>query len=203
MKLHWNPASPFVRKCLVVAQEADVELELVTRAGTPLSTENMPLEQNPLGKIPTLERVDGPAIYDSRVITRYLNAKGSANLYPEARIWEVLTLEATADGMMDAAVLMVYEGRTRPEDIQFADWVEAQWQKVERALNAIEDRWMSHLAGPLDAAQIGVGCALEYMDFRHGDRDWRVGRPQLAAWSAAFLARESMTETVPADLQAV
>ena len=166
MKLHWNPASPFVRKCLVCAAEVGVELELVTRAGTPLLTDNMPLEQNPLGKIPALERPDGPAIYDSRVITRYLSAQGKGELYPEVRIWEVLTLEATADGIMDAAVLMVYEGRTRPEDKQFDGWVEAQWLKVARALDAIEERWMSHLAGPLDMAQVGVGVALEYLDLR-------------------------------------
>ena len=201
MKLHWNPASPFARKCVVCAAEAGVEIEKFTRAGTPLITENMPVEQNPLGKIPALERPDGPAIYDSRVITRYIAAQGEGDLYPEARIWEVLTLEATADGIMDAAVLMVYEGRTRPEAIQYPDWVEAQWLKVSRALDAIEARWMSHLAGPLDAAQIAVGCALEYLDFRHEARDWRAGRPNLAAWSAVFSARDSMTATVPADLK--
>ncbi|WGI21725.1 glutathione S-transferase family protein [Amylibacter sp. IMCC11727] len=200
MKLHWNPASPFVRKCLVCAAEVGIELELVTRAGTPLLTDNMPLEQNPLGKIPALERPDGPALYDSRVITRYLSAQGEGDLYPEARIWEVLTLEATADGIMDAAVLMVYESRTRPEEKQFADMVEAQWSKVARALDAIEERWMSHLAGPLDAAQIAVGVALEYLDFRHDGRGWRDGRPALAAWQAEFSKRESMVNTVPANL---
>jgi glutathione S-transferase len=200
MKLHWNPASPFARKCVVCADEGGVELEIHVRGGTPLIIDNMPVEQNPLGKIPALERSGGPAIYDSRVITRYIDAQGSANLYPEARIWEVLTLEATADGIMEAAVLMVYEGRTRPEEKQFPDWVEAQWLKVERSLDAIEQRWMSHLAGPLDAAQIGVGIALEYLDFRHEGRDWRAGRPQLAAWSAEFSKRDSMAETVPENL---
>lgn len=200
MKLHWNPASPFARKCVVCADEGGVALEIFVRGGTPLIIDNMPVEQNPLGKIPALERSSGPAIYDSRVITRYLDSQGNANLYPEARIWEVLTLEATADGIMEAAVLMVYEGRTRPEEKQFPDWVEAQWLKVSRALDALEERWMSHLAGPLDAAQIAVGCALEYLDFRHVDRGWRVGRPQLAAWQAEFAKRESMAQTVPENL---
>ena len=200
MKLHWNPASPFARKCVVCADEASVELEIFVRGGTPLIIDNMPVEQNPLGKIPALERADGPAIYDSRVITRYIAAQGSGDLYPEARIWEVLTLEATADGIMEAAVLMVYEGRVRPEDKQYPDWIEAQWLKVSRSLDALEERWMSHLAGPLDAAQIAVGCALPYLDFRHGDRDWRAGRPALAAWEAEFAKRESMVKSVPANL---
>ena len=167
MKLHWAPASPFARKCLVCAKETGVELELVTRGGTPLMTDNMPLEQNPLGKIPALERADGPALYDSRVITQYINAQGGGSLYPAARLWEVLTLEATADGIMEAAVLMIYEGRVRPEELRFPDWVEAQWSKIERSLDAIEARWLSHLSGPLDAAQIAVGSALAYLDF-HG-----------------------------------
>ncbi|GGA16710.1 glutathione S-transferase family protein [Neptunicoccus cionae] len=199
MKLHWASASPFARKCLVCAKETGVELELIARGGTPLMTDNMPLEQNPLGKIPTLERADGPALYDSRVITQFINAQGGGSLYPVARNWEVLTLEATADGIMEAAILMIYEGRVRPEELRFPDWVEAQWAKVERALDALEARWLSHLSGPLDAAQIAVGCALAYLDFRHGNRDWRKGRDGLAAWEAEFAKRESMVETMPKD----
>nr|WP_323777659.1 glutathione S-transferase C-terminal domain-containing protein [Amylibacter sp.] len=199
MKLHWAPASPFARKCVVCAAEAGVELELFLRGGTPILTANMPLEQNPLGKIPALERADGPAIYDSRVITRYLDSVGNGGLYPDARIWEVLTLEATADGIMDAAIMMVYEGRVRPEAIQYPDWVEAQWAKITRSLDALEARWMSHLSGPLDAAQIAVGCALAYLDFRLGARNWREGHAVLAAWEAEFAKRETMVASMPKD----
>lgn len=199
MKLHWAPASPFVRKCVVCATEAGVQLELVSRGGTPLQTQNMPLDQNPLGKIPTLERADGPPIFDSRVITRYLDSQGSVELYPQARIWEVLTLEATADGIMDAAVLIIYESRVRPEALRYGAWVEAQWLKIARSLDAIEDKWMSQLAEPLDGAQIALGCALAYLDFRHAARDWRTGRTELAAWEAEFAKRESMTASMPKD----
>ncbi len=157
----------------------------------------MPLTQNPLGKIPALVRDDGPAIYDSRVICRYLNHRFGTAFYPDRRVWEVLTLEATADGIMDAAILMVYEARCRPEEIRFPDWVEAQWTKIARALDAISARWMSHLNGPVDMGQIAVGCALGYLDFRHGDRDWRTGHEALAGWYAAFSGRDSMAATVP------
>ena len=203
MKLHEASASPFARKCLVCAEETGlwVEIELVTRGGTPLLTDNMPVGQNPLGKIPVLEREDGPALYDSRVITQYLNARAKADLYPEARRFETLTLEATADGIMDAAVLMVYEGRCRDDAQQSSDWVEAQWAKVTRALDALEAMWMSHLKGPLDMGQIAVGCALAYLDFRHGKRDWRSSRPALAEWEAEFSMRRSMVITMPLDPQ--
>lgn len=197
MKLHWAAASPFARKCHVCLMETGQEAELITRGGSPLATDNMPLQQNPLGKLPVLERDDGPAIYDSRVITRYLNAKAGAALYPEARLWEVLTLEATADGLMEAAVLMVYESRCREESIRSSEWVEAQWDKIARGLDVIERQWMSHLAGPLDMGQIAVGCALAYLDFRHGDRDWRAAHPALAEWEAGFAKRPSMAGTMP------
>lgn len=201
MKLYHSPASPFVRKVMVTLEETGLtdQVEIVPVSGTAVDPGTMPVAQNPLGKIPALERLDGPAIYDSRVICRYLDDRAGGLLYPEApRLWETLTLEATADGIMDAAILMVYEGRCRPEDKQFDGWVEAQWLKIARSLDAIEARWMAHLAGPIDAAQIAVGCALGYLDFRHEARNWRSGRSALVAWADTFADRDSMLTTAPA-----
>jgi glutathione S-transferase len=98
---------------------------------------------------------------------------------------------------MEAALLMVYEVRHREENQRNEAWVEGQWAKVARALDAIEARWMSHLHGRLDAGQIAVACALGYLDLRHGDRDWRKSHPALAGWYQKFAARPSMEATVP------
>jgi glutathione S-transferase len=199
MKLISAAASPFVRKVRVLiletGQEADVELDMITVS--PVAPNTDLNAANPLGKIPALIRDDGPAIYDSRVICRYLDARAKANLYPETRLWETLTLEATADAMMEAAVLMTYEGRLRKPEQQSAVWVEAQWQKIARTLSALETRWMSHLHGHLTASQIGVGCALAYIDFRHETRNWRQGHDTLTAWEAEFAQRPSMQATQP------
>ncbi|WP_323007173.1 glutathione S-transferase [Pseudorhodobacter sp.] len=200
MRLFYSPTSPYARKIVVLLAEVGqtAAVELVLASGTPIDTGTAPLAQNPLGKIPTLEREGAAAVYDSRVITRYLDDHFKAGLYPQGpRLWETLTLEATADGMLDAAILMVYETRVRPEEKRFAPWVEGQWGKIERALDALESRWMSHLHGPLDIGQIAVGCALAYLDFRHDGRAWRKGRPLLAAWEAVFAARDSMKSSVP------
>jgi glutathione S-transferase len=199
LQLYDNPASPFCRKVKVLLAETGQsdDVQLLDAVGHPLATDNMPVAQNPLGKIPCLVRDDGPALYDSRVICRYLDARNGAGLYPEARLWDVLTLEATADGIMDAAVLMVYEWRARPEETYCQPWVDAQWDKVLRALDAVGARWMAHLAGPLDMAQIAMGCALGYLDFRHADREWRSGRDTLAKWYEAFAERPSMQATIP------
>ena len=200
MRLYTSPTTPFGRKVQVAVIEAGltdrVAIEVV--GGTPLDPGTMPLDTNPLGKIPALLREDGGAIYDSRVICRYLDDVSGGKLYPTgAALWDTLVLEATADGMLDAAVLMVYEARLRPEEARFAPWVEGQWAKVARALDAVETRWTANLVDPVEMGQIALACALSYLDFRHDARSWRTGRPRLAAWEAGFAARPSMVATRP------
>ena len=174
------------------------EVALAPAHGSPTDPGTAPIALNPLGKVPCLERPDAPALYDSRVICRFLDDRTGGKLYPAPpRLWQTLTLEATGDGMMEAAVLMVYERRLRPEERRHVPWIEGQWAKVARSLDALEARWMSHLAGPLDAGGIAVACALGYLDFRHGERDWRTGRPALAGWEAKVRGRPSMQATVP------
>ena len=132
MRLHESPTSPFARKVRIVLIETGLDkgVEQVAAGGGPLDPGTIPLGQNPLGKLPVLERADGPALYDSRVICRFLDDLAGGRLYPpKPRLWETLTLEATADGVLDAAVLMIYEVRTRPEEHRDAPWVEAQWAK--------------------------------------------------------------------------
>ncbi len=199
MKLFHSPTSPYVRKVLVLIAEAGIDgIELVAASGTPVAPDSGVIERNPLGKIPALCRDDGPTLYDSRVICQFLDSEAGNRFYPSgARRWDTLTVEATADGILDAAVLMVYESRIRPEDKRFAPWVEGQWSKIDRALDVLETRWIDHLNGPLDMGQIATGCALGYVDFRLNSRDWRKTRPRLATWFAAFAARPSMQATIP------
>lgn len=200
MRLYSSETSPFARKVRILLRETDQldDVEVVQATGTPLDPQTMPLAQNPLGKLPALERDDGPAIYDSRVICRYLDARAGGKLYPQGnRLWETLTLEATADGIMEAAILMVYEVRVRPEAKRFPDWVDGQWEKIARAIAAVNGRWISHLNGPLDMGQVAMACALAYVDFRQADRDWRKVHVPLADWFASFSTRESFVSTVP------
>ena len=200
MQLYTSPTTPFGRKAMVMLRETGLADSTTAHevSGTPIDPGTMPVDRNPLGKIPALVLDDGRAIYDSRVICRYLDAASGAGLYPGGEaLWDVLTLEATADGMMEAAVLMVYESRLRPEDRQHGPWIEGQWSKVARALDAIEAQWMPLLEGPLTAAHLGLGCALGYLDFRHGARDWRAGHPRLAAWEATVAQRPSLQATRP------
>lgn len=198
MKLFHSAMSPFVRKVMIVLHETGQLplVELIPAGGSPIDSGTIPLSLNPLGKIPALERDGGPALYDSRVICRYLNDLGKGSFYPKGEaLWDALTLEATGDGMMDAAILMRYEATTRPEDKRHAPWVEGQWAKITRALDILESRWMAHLYGPLDIGQIAVISGLGYLDLRFADRQWRDGRPSLAAWESKMAERASVKAT--------
>ena len=200
MKLYHSPASPFVRKVMVLLHELDradqVDVKDVTT--TALQSDPSLVAANPLARLPSLERPDGGTLYDSRVITAYLNDIFDGGYYPQgAARWDVLTLEATGDGIMDSAVSMVYEKRLRPENQQSSDWIEAQWAKVARTLSALNDRWMSHLSAPLNMGQISVACALSYLDFRLDARNWRQGNVALSNWHNDVSARPSMQATQP------
>lgn len=200
MKLHHSPTSPYVRKVMVILHETGQlgDVEQISTHGTPLAPAEGYADINPLGKVPALITDNGKTIYDSRIICRYLDARSKAGLYGTGEAtWDIQTLEATGEGIIDSALLMTYEMRLRPEAIRFDAWSEGQWSKIAHALDMLGTRWMTHLNAPLNAGQIAVGCALGYVDLRHADRGWREGRPELAAWYAGFAARPSMMATVP------
>ncbi|WP_299619582.1 glutathione S-transferase [uncultured Tateyamaria sp.] len=200
MKLYHSPASPFVRKVVVLLYELEKTeaVELATITTTAMASDASLMAANPLARIPALERPEGVTLYDSRVITTYLDDLFEGGMYPSgASRWEVMTLEATGDGLMDSAVSMVYEIRLRDPAHQSEAWIEAQWAKVERALDALNTRWMGHLSGPVSMGHISVACALGYLDFRHDARGWRQGREALASWYEGFAARPSMVATDP------
>ncbi|SMX23120.1 glutathione S-transferase [Boseongicola aestuarii] len=200
MKLMHSSTSPYVRKVEVLLRESGLidQVPFVPGSGTPLAPNDETIHVNPLGKVPALLRDDGPAIYDSRVICRYLDDISGGHFYPKTRLYEVLTLEALGEGIIDAALLMAYEWRLRPEEKRFDEWVEGQWSKIARALDVLDDRWMSHLQGNVTMGQISVACSLGYLDLRNADRNWRDGHTSLATWYETFAKRDSMLATVPA-----
>ena len=197
MKLIMAEASPFARKVRVFLRETNQlkDVEEVSIATSPYQVNEQAKAANPTGRIPSLIRADGPTLYDSRVITRYLDAKAAAGIYPEAKLWDVLTVEATGDSMMDSAVSMSYELRLRPQEKVSSEWTDAQWSKVMGGCDALQSQWMDLLNGPLTMAHISIACALGYLDLRHDARNWRQGHDALAAWFADFSKRPSFRET--------
>jgi glutathione S-transferase len=197
MKLIMAEASPFARKVRVLLRETNQlkDVEEVSIATSPFKVNEQAKAANPTGRIPSLIRADGPTLYDSRVITRYLDAKAGAGMYPEAKLWDVLTVEATGDSMMDSAVSMSYELRLRPQEKVSSEWTGAQWSKVMGGCDALQSQCMDLLNGPLTMAHISIACALGYLDLRHDTRNWRQGHDALAAWFADFSNRPSFQET--------
>jgi glutathione S-transferase len=104
MKLYHSPASPYVRKVMVVAQEAGLldRIEVATVTTTPMAPDAAVAAANPVKKIPALVTDDGMALFDSPVICEYLDSLNSGRkLFPDGKArWEALCLQAAADGLL-------------------------------------------------------------------------------------------------------
>ncbi|MDJ0951049.1 MAG: glutathione S-transferase N-terminal domain-containing protein [Alphaproteobacteria bacterium] len=202
MKLRYSPTSPYVRKVSVTAVETGLADQIERVQTDPWAAETDLGASNPLGKVPALITDEGDVLFDSPVICEYLDSRSdTAALFPKegAARWRVLRLQALGDGILDAAVLRLLEGR-RPDELQSVAWADRQKAAIDRALNQLE-READGLDGPVTIGQIAVGCGLGYLDFRFPGDDWRAGRPRLAAWYEGFAQRESMQATIPKDPQ--
>ena len=188
MKIFYAAASPFVRKCLVVAHELGLRerIELVPASAHPINRSAPIVAHNPLGQMPTLLADDGTVLYDSRVICEYLNSLGDGRIVPAtgAERWQALIEQSLADGIMDAAVLVRYEQVVRPEPLRWPEWINGQLDKVHSALARIELEAPT-FGGRVDIGTIAIGCALGYLDLRFEGR-WRKDCPRLVAWLDAF-----------------
>ncbi|GGF42934.1 glutathione S-transferase [Aliidongia dinghuensis] len=200
MKIFFSPASPFVRKVMVVAHEHGIadRIEKLPSAVWPTKRDMTVVAKNPLGKVPTALRDDGGALYDSRVVCEYLDAGQGGTLFGSGENrWRNLVDQSIGDGILDAALLIRYETLARPAELKCAEWEAGQYDKILSSLDLLESR-TGEFADRVDIGTITIGCALGYLDFRFGDLDWRASHPGLAAWYAGFSARPSMKATVPA-----
>lgn len=202
MTLFHNPASPYVRKVMVLLHETGQLNRVALQASqlSPVSPDATLNQDNPLGKIPALRLDNGQVLYDSRVILEYLDQQHVGNpLIPRdgSARWRRLTLAALADGIMDASVLVRYELTLRAPEKHWEQWLDGQRDKIRRALAVLEAEAIAELACHFDIAAISVACALGYLDFRHPDLEWRQDQPQLAAWYFEVSQRPSMLATRP------
>ncbi|NDC61231.1 MAG: glutathione S-transferase [Betaproteobacteria bacterium] len=203
MKLIGAVTSPYVRKVRIVLAEKKLDytfvLEDVWAADTQI------VAANPLGKVPCLVMEGGEALFDSRVIVEYLDAMSPVGklIPPSGRErTEVKTWEALADGMLDAAIAARLEahwvGRTDAERSQA--WIDRQLGKVQDSLAAMAnglDKQAFCTGNHLSLADIAVGCALGYLDFRFPNIDWRSNHPNLAGLHDKLMQRPSFADTLP------
>ena len=183
-KLLYASASPYSAKVRMAAAYAGIAIEIV-----PTKTDERPaqlMDANPLGKIPTLILDDGRGIYDSRAITQYLNRESRNALFPrnsDKRI-EAEVLEALADGICDCALSMVYERRSRPEDMIYQPWLDKQWAKISASLDMLNAN-PPKLPKKITAGQIALRACLGYLSLRFEGK-WEKGRGRLTRWAARF-----------------
>lgn len=200
MQLIGSLTSPFVRKVRIVAAEKFVEYELVV--DIPWGEDTQVPNYNPLGKVPVWVLDDGKTLFDSRVIVEYLeNVSPVGHLLPKdarPRI-TVKRWEALADGVSDAAALIFLE-RKRPTTQQSPDWIKRQLAKVDAGLKMMSDdlgnqTWCT--GEFLSLADIAVGCALGYLEFRFPEIDWRRQHPRLSELFDRLMQRPAFKDTVP------
>ena len=182
---------------MVVAAETGQILEKLPSAASPIDRDQSIVEKNPTGKVPTALMADGSALYDSRVICRWLDEQHNGpKLYPTGdTLWTVLRHESLADGLLDAALLARYETAMRPADKLWPEWLEGQMGKINSSLDAMETE--ANGFNGVTAGLIAIACAVAYLDFRFPDLPWRGERPALTAWFADFSNREAMVNSAP------
>lgn len=203
MKIFFSPASPYVRKCMVIAHELGIadRIERLDSAANPVNRDANIVKTNPLGQVPTFFCDDGTALFDSIVICEYLDSTFGGKLFPAAGAerWLRLREHAVADGILGAALLARYETAMRPEALRWADWTSSQLAKIRSSV-----QWLEGVAGTfgdrVDIGTLSIACALGYLDFRFAGVGWRDGAPKTAAWYAAFSQRPAMLATVPQTL---
>lgn len=201
MKLIGSLASPYVRKVRVVMAEKKLDYQLILEN---VWSEDSTIQQaNPLGKVPCLVMEDGGAMFDSRVIVEYLETMSPVGkLIPaqgreraEVKCWEAL-----ADGVLDAAVLVRLERTLRPEAQQSPAWIARQLGKVDAGLKAIASGLgdKPYCAGNhYTLADVAVGCALDWLNFRFPEINWAETHPNLARLLNKLSERPSFKDTVP------
>lgn len=187
MTLFFSPLSPFVRKVRMTAAMKGLDAQIKHASADATAGDAALNASNPLGKLPSLMLANGETIHDSPVICEYLDSIGSGPvLVPAAgpERWRTLTLAATADGIIECALFIVYEKRFRPEAMYVQSWVDRQQGKLDRALAVLEQAppaWRTHP----DYGHLTLAAALGYLDLRQDGR-WRKGHPKLVAWLDTF-----------------
>lgn len=199
MKIYGDLISPFVRMTMVTAHELGLadRIEHIVKSASPTTANARLTDLTPIGKIPVLETDHHHAVYDSRVIIEYLcHVAGNSKLIPDDGVkrFRVLTLQALAQGMADAAVAYRYEVGVRPKGLQWDDWMTRTMVRINAGLDDLEENGQACLA-ETNAGSISTAVVLSYLDFRFPDLKWRDGRAKLAAFHDAFSARDSMVKT--------
>lgn len=189
MKLWYSTTSPFARKALAVIKhhqlDDKVEMLRVTKAMDPNSPHN---QDNPLGRIPALQRNCGRWLFGSLLISEYLDQKGNNTpLLPKegkAR-WAVLALHNLADGIMENTMhTIIQEKMARPEQEW---WVSRHEQLMARNIRSFQqlEEALQEFGTELNLGTLTVVALIDWWAFRLDKIGYDLAKnhPNLTAWA--------------------
>lgn len=188
MKLYGTTTSPFVRRVRIVAAETGVPVELVDTASE--AGQAALRRASPLWKVPVAE-IDGRLLYDSRVIIEWITTtRGWGPLAPPRDRWEQANVLNAIDAALESAIQVFY---LRRDGVDVTNLAYAHRQRDRIA--AIFDWLAGRVGDDLGLPEIGLVCALDWMEFRDVFRDLHAGR--FDAVRAELARRDSVSSTTP------
>jgi glutathione S-transferase len=184
VRILYSPASPYSAKARMALHASGLAFDSV-KTDTGAEPADL-IDNNPLGKIPTLILDEGLAVYDSRAIMQYVDRASGRKLYPRnaAKRTEAEVLEALCDGICDCLLAIVYERRFRPEEMIHQPWIDKQWAKVERGLDHLNDN-LPRTTKNIHGGHLALAALLGYLALRF-DGQWERGRAKLKNWPQKF-----------------
>ena len=195
MKLYLTHASPYARAARIALREKGLEDRIAEQESHPFDNAAEFVASNPLGKVPCLVTDDG-ALMDSEVICAYIDRQlgdGQMSRLMDDN-WSLRTYYSVTAGLTDTLVLRRLEKAREQEGLRSDFWWQRYGAAIERTLDYLDTNahWLPQ---QLSLAHIALGCALAYLDFRHGDIAWRSGHKTLAELSAQLELRDSFRDT--------
>ena len=201
MKLFYASGSPYARIIRVVLRETGLDRRVPEEEVTLRDPNSTLLAYNPGGKVPSLQLDDGTILTETLLVLSYLDTQHDGRrLLPMdgSDGWKTLADTGRAIAFLDGISVWNRElrfGQSTPRVIAL------EKARADRVADGLErSLGEGHYGGPLDAAQIVLGAALENAARRHKVWEWRSGRPRLLAFLDEIARRPSFTATLQPEL---
>jgi glutathione S-transferase len=180
--------SPFVRRVAVTMQFLGVQYE--HRSLSVLGGYDEFRKVNPLAKVPTLVCDDGEMLVDSSLIIDHVERLAGRTLMPggDEDCRRALQLIGVSLTTMEKVAQRIYELKMRPDEYQYAPWLERVTEQLNSALDWLEkaasgvedDQWL--FGADVSQADICIAIAWRFANHAAASEARPEARPALVAF---------------------